>query len=74
MLPQMDATDYAIESIVKKTPGISIFKAIEPFLREKSETVLRVRVRQLALRDKIRIEKGRHESKLYPVNGKGDGL
>ena len=74
MLSEMDEIDYAIESTIKKTPGISIIRAIEPLMLQRSETVLRVRVRQLVLRNKIRIEKGRHESKLYPVDGQGDAL
>jgi len=60
-----DDIDRGILARISEQPGISILDAIRPFLAQRSETVLRQRVRQLAILGEIRIDPTRHISKCY---------
>lgn len=55
-----DEIDVEILGSVKKNPGAPILKIIEPLLNQRSETVLRNRVRQLHLLGKIQFQRTKH--------------
>lgn len=65
MMKEKDQLDEHILNSIRKTPGVSISSIIKPFLLEKSETALRQRIRALELRQLIRIERTKKESRLY---------
>ncbi len=67
MLKELDKLDKKIQQGVIENPGCSIRAAIRPFLSERSESVLRDRVRALELRRLIRLEKTKKEVLCYPV-------
>ena len=64
----LDELDIALIDRVKSTQCASMFDVIKPFLLEKSESVLRTRIRTLALRGFIRTTKNIHgRIKCLPV-------
>lgn len=67
MLKNLDKLDKTIWHRIEKTPGCSIREAIRPYLSERSESVLRDRVRALELRQLIRLERTKKEVLCYPV-------
>jgi hypothetical protein len=70
---QEDEIDTQILGNVKQNPGAPILKIIEPLLTQRSETVLRSRVRQLHLRGKIRFERTKHSLNCFLVGDDADG-
>jgi hypothetical protein len=60
MNEKLDELDIALIDRVKTTQCYSMFDVIEPFLLEKSESVLRTRIRTLALHGLIRTTKNIH--------------
>ena len=76
MLETLDELDIALIDRVKATQCVSMIDVIRPFLLERSESVLRTRIRGLALRGLIRTTKTIHgRIKCLPVNenSKADG-
>jgi len=67
MFGKEDKLDKAIKHRIKENKGCSIREAIRPFLLERSESVLRDRVRALELRHLIRLERTKKEVQCYPV-------
>jgi hypothetical protein len=67
MIGKMDKLDKKIQKGIIGNPGCSIRDAIRPFLLERSESVLRDRVRALKLRRLIRLQKTKKEVLCYPV-------
>ena len=53
-----------------ENPGCSISAAIDPLRLERAETVLRSRVWQMVRRGEIRMEREKHITKLYVVEGR----
>ena len=74
--PRRDAIDIELRQNVIDNPGCSIAEAIEPLIIERSESVLRSRIRDMVRFGQIRMERERYEAKLYNVDadGKGDAL
>lgn len=68
MLGELDKLDKAIQQGINEKPGCSIRDAIRPFLLERSESVLRDRIRALALRKLIRLESTKREVRCYPIS------
>lgn len=69
MLSELDELDRALLKCIFEKPGLHIYKIIEPFLIERSESVLRSRIKALELRKLIRLEKTKREVLLFPVGG-----
>jgi predicted transcriptional regulator len=67
MLGKVDKIDKAMWHRIEKTPGCSIREIIRPFLLERSESVLRDRIRALELRQLIRLERTKREVQCFPV-------
>lgn len=67
MFGKVDNIDKAMCHRIKETPGCSIREVIRPYLLEKSESVLRDRIRALELRQLIRLERTKKEVRCYPV-------
>lgn len=67
-MKELDKLDTALMHRVNANPGCCIRDAIRPFLLEKSESVLRERVRALELRKRIRTTKTKREVLCYPDN------
>jgi predicted transcriptional regulator len=67
MFNDLDKIDKAMWHRINEKQGCSIREAIRPFLLEKSESVLRDRVRALELRQLIRLERTKKEVQCYPV-------
>lgn len=67
MMKQIDEIDLSILDRISGKPGCSISEAIKPFLNLRSETVLRGRVRALALRKMIRVIPTKYTQDLYRV-------
>ena len=61
MMNEPDELDEALQDRVKANPGLSIRAVIRPFLLQKSESVLRDRVRALELRKLIRTTRTKRE-------------
>jgi len=72
MMKEPDAIDIAILNRITEFPGCSIFDAIRPFLTERSETVLRYRIRALELRNLIRCVPTKHKVLLFAVEDGDD--
>lgn len=62
----LDSIDKGIQHNAAEIPGRNISAVIEPFLSERSESVLRARIRQLSRKRLLRLEKTRHEILVYP--------
>ena len=68
MIDTIDELDKALLDRINAIPCASIRDVIRPFLLEKSESVLRTRVRYLELHKLIKTEKNRHgRIKCLPV-------
>jgi len=65
MMKQPDEIDISIKDYISEHEGCSISDAIRPFLTERSESVLRGRIRALALRKLIRCIPTKHKVLLY---------
>ncbi len=64
-----DDIERGMQLYVAEHPGDCIAKVIEPFLLQRSESILRARIRGLAMRKKIRLQKTRKEVLVWPVEG-----
>lgn len=67
MWKELDSIDKAILDRVNTTQCRSISDVIRPFLSERSETVLRIRVRALELRKLIRTTRTKREVLCFGV-------
>ena len=65
MLGKEDKLDKDILHRIEENQGCSIREAIRPFFSERSESVLRNRVRALELRHLIRLERTKKEVRCY---------
>lgn len=65
MMKAPDEIDLLILDRVSRKPGCSISDAIKPLLIERSESVLRGRIRALELRKLIRFIPTKHKVLLY---------
>jgi predicted transcriptional regulator len=65
MMKAPDEIDITILDRISRKPGCSISEAIRPLLIERSESVLRGRVRALELRKLIRAIPTKHRMLLY---------
>ena len=74
MIRQLDEIDISILDRITKHPGISISEAIRPYLHLRSETVLRGRIRALAICNKITMAKTKHRVLLHRNSAAGDDL
>lgn len=69
MIDTIDELDKALIARVKETQCFSMSDVIKPFLLEKSESVLRTRVKYLALHGLIKTTKTTHgRIKCLPVD------
>ncbi|VVB62569.1 Uncharacterised protein [uncultured archaeon] len=71
MLKPLDELDVALKQRVFERPGECIQDVIRPFLLERSESVLRQRIRALELRQLmqlIRSQKTKREVRIFPVD------
>jgi predicted transcriptional regulator len=66
MMKALDEIDNGIQQGINDKPGCSIRDAIRPFLLERSESVLRTRVRSLELRKLITTRKSKREVLCFP--------
>jgi len=67
MMNELDLLDKAMQHSINEIPGCSIREIIRPFLLERSESVLRDRIRALELRKLIRLERTKREVLCFPV-------
>jgi len=67
MWKELDEIDNGIRQGINDKPGCSIRDAIRPFLSERSETVLRTRVRSLELRKLITTQRTKREVLCFPI-------
>jgi predicted transcriptional regulator len=67
MMNELDELDKALRNRVKANPGFSIRDVIRPFLLQKSESVLRERIRALELRKLIRTTRTKREVLCFGV-------
>jgi predicted transcriptional regulator len=67
-MKELDEIDNAIQQGINDMPGCSIRDAIRPFLLERSESVLRTRVRSLELWKLIITIRTKREVRCFPVN------
>lgn len=67
MLKPLDELDETLKQRVFEKPGACIQEVIRPFLLERSESVLRQRIRALELRQIIRLQKTKREVRLFPI-------
>ena len=67
MIRPLDELDEALRQRVFEKPGACIQDVIRPFLLERSESVLRQRIRSLELKQLIRSQKTKREVRLFPV-------
>ena len=68
MMRENDAIDTGINVVVAENPGCSVFDAIKPFLIERSESVLRQRIRALGFKKELRLEKTKHKVRCFIEN------
>lgn len=68
MLKELDRLDKAILNRLDENPWFSIRDVIRPFLLERSESVLRERVRALELRNLIRLDKTKREVLCFRIS------
>ncbi|MHB8118642.1 MAG: hypothetical protein ACYDHX_07955 [Methanothrix sp.] len=67
MQPNWDNLDKRMLSCIVEHPGGSIRDVIKPFLKERTETTLRVRVRALWVHDLIEMRPGVNKVQCYPL-------
>lgn len=70
---ELDGIDCGILNRIAQHPGISVLEAIRPFLDQRSETVLRQRVRQMEIEKRIRYERTRCELRCFPADASDGG-
>jgi hypothetical protein len=68
MMKELDDLDKALLDRVNTIRCYSIRDLIRPFLLQRSESVLRERVRALELRKLIRLERTKREIRCTPVD------
>ena len=68
MLKELDKLDKEILNRVDENPGFSIRDVIRPFLLERSESVLRERIRALELRKMIRLVRTKREVLCFGIS------
>ncbi len=68
MFRKLDEVDIALLNSISDNPGCSISDAIRPLLADRSESVLRGRIRALELRKLIRCIQTKHKVLLYRTN------
>ena len=73
MMREPDEIDISILDRITRKPGCSISDAIKPLLIERSESVLRGRIRALELRKLIRLIPTKHKVLLYRNPAAEDG-
>ena len=66
MLREIDGIDRALLQRVNEHPGICITEVIKPFLIQRSESVLRYRIRALELRELIKLTHTKKEVLAFP--------
>ena len=66
MLREIDGIDRALLQRVNEHPGICITEVIKPFLIQRSESVLRQRIRGLELRELIKLTPTKKEVLAFP--------
>ena len=64
---ELDELDKALKNRIRANPGFSIRDVIRPFLLQKSESVLRERIRALELRNLIRTTRTKKEVLCFEV-------
>jgi predicted transcriptional regulator len=69
MIREPDEIDISILDRIAKHPGISISEVITPLLHLRSESVLRGRVRQLAILGQITMARTKHKILLHRKPG-----
>ena len=62
-----DDLDKKMLSSIMERPGGSIRDVIRPFLKERTESTLRVRVRTLRIHDLIEMRPGTNKVQIYPL-------
>jgi predicted transcriptional regulator len=67
MIRPLDELDEALQQRVFEKPGACIQDVIRPFLLERSESVLRQRIRALELRRLVKLQKTKREVRIFPV-------
>jgi predicted transcriptional regulator len=67
MMQKLDKLDKALWNRVKDNQGLSIRAVIRPFLLERSESVLRERIRALELRKLIKTTRTKREVLCFGV-------
>jgi hypothetical protein len=67
MMKELDDLDKALLDRINTAKCFSIRDVIRPFLLQKSESVLRERVRALELRKLIRLERTKREVRCFGV-------
>ena len=67
MFNDLDKIDKAMWHRIEKTPGCSIREIIRPYLSERSESVLRERIRALELRKLIKTTRTKREVLCFGV-------
>ena len=67
MMKELDDMDKALQNRVKDNQGLSIRAVIRPFLLQRSESVLRERIRALELRKLIRTTRTKREVLCFGV-------
>lgn len=65
MIREPDEIDISLLDRIAKHPGISISEAIRPFLHLRSETVLRGRIRALAISNQVTMARTKHSVLLH---------
>jgi hypothetical protein len=68
MMKELDKLDKALLDRVSTVRCYSIRDLIRPFLLQRSESVLRERVRALELRKLIRLERTKREIRCSPID------
>lgn len=68
MKESMDEIDISLLDGITRNPGCCVSDVIKPLLRERSESVLRSRVRALEIRKLIRFIPTKHKVLLYQVS------
>jgi len=67
MIRPLDELDEALKQRIFEKPGDCIQDVIRPFLLERSESVLRQRIKALELRRLVKLQKTKREVRIFPV-------
>lgn len=68
---QEDGIDRGMLNYVSKHPGACVAHVVAPFLDQRSESILRARIRSLVLKKKLRLQKTKKEVLVWPVEDSG---